>query len=51
MRLQGKDGVARAVDGIVPQRRIIVVQVLIKTTRMTTRREIDITRLRSKEVV
>ena len=40
-RLQGRDGIARAVYAAVHQRRLLVLHVFIKKTQVTPRRAIE----------
>jgi phage-related protein len=50
MRMQGKDGISRAVYIIAKGRRVVVVRVFVKKTQKTPRREIEIALQRAKEV-
>ena len=50
MRMNGKDGISRAIYVTARGRRVVVVRVFIKKTRKTPRREIDLALERAKEV-
>ena len=50
MRMKGKDKIARALYVTVIDRRVVIVRVLIKKTKKTPRREIDLALNRAKEV-
>ena len=41
MRMQGRDGIARAVYAAIQDRRLLVLHVFVKKTRATPRRAID----------
>ena len=51
MRLQGRDGIARAVYVTVKVRRVVVVHVFVKKSQKTPRRDIEIALKRAKEVL
>jgi phage-related protein len=50
MRMEGKDGISRAIYVTATALRVVVVRVYIKKTRKTPRREIDLALERAKEV-
>jgi phage-related protein len=50
MRLQGRDGIARALYVTVTGRRVVILRVFAKKTQKTPRREIELARNRAKEV-
>ncbi len=50
MRMQGKDGIARAAYVTATGRRVVVVRVFAKKTQKTPRREINLALRRAKEV-
>ncbi len=50
MRMQGRDGVSRAIDVTARGRRVVVVRVFVKKTRQTPRREINLAMERAREV-
>jgi len=50
MRMKGKDGISRAIYITANGRRVVVLRALIKKTRKTPRREIDVALRRAKEV-
>ena len=50
MRMEGRDGIARAIYVTSRGRRVIVVRVFVKKTRQTPRREISLAMERAKEV-
>ncbi len=50
MRMQGRDGIARAAYVTATGRRVVVVHVLQKKTRKTPRREIEMALKRAREV-
>ena len=49
MRLQGRDGIARAIYFAASGRRLIVVRAFVKKTQSTPKREIDLAVRRMKE--
>ncbi len=51
MRMNGRDGISRALYVTVRDKRHVVVRVFVKKTRRTPRREIDIALQRAKEVL
>ena len=51
MRMNGRDGISRALYVTVRDKRLVVVRVFVKKTRRTPRREIDIALQRAKEVL
>ena len=50
MRMQGKDGISRAIYVTARGRRVVVVRVFVKKTEKTPRQEIDLARERAKGV-
>jgi phage-related protein len=50
MRMNGKDGISRAVYVTASGRRVVVVRVFVKKVQKTPRREIDLALERAKEV-
>jgi phage-related protein len=50
MRMNGKDGISRAVYVTASGRRVVVVRVFVKKAQKTPRREIDLALERAKEV-
>lgn len=50
MRLRGRDGIARALYMTATGRRVVILRVFTKKTQKTPRREIELGRLRAKEV-
>jgi phage-related protein len=50
MRMNGKDGISRAIYVSAKGRRVVVVRAFLKKTPKTPRREIDIALLRAKDV-
>ncbi len=51
MRMNGRDGISRALYVTVRDKRLVVVRVFVKKTRRTPRREIDIALQRAREVL
>ncbi len=51
MRLQGRDGIARALYVTVIGQRVVVVRVFVKKTQKTPRREIELALERAKEIL
>lgn len=51
MRLNGRDGIARAIYVTAAGQRIIVLRTFVKKTEKTPKRELDLARERAKEVV
>ena len=51
MRLQGRDGIARALYVTVIGQRVVVVRVFVKKTQKTPRREIELVLERAKEIL
>jgi phage-related protein len=51
LRMAGRDGISRAIYVTASGRRIVIVRVFIKKTRKTPPRELEIARLRAKEIV
>ena len=51
MRMRGKDGTLRALYVTIREKRVVVVRVLIKKTRETPRREIDLALQRAKKIL
>ena len=51
MRMQGKDGIARAIYLIATGERVVVVHAFVKKARKTPPRALEIARARAKEVV
>jgi len=51
MRLQGRDGIARALYVTVTGQRVVVVRVFVKKTQKTPRREIELALERAKEIL
>jgi len=49
IRMTGRDGIARAIYFSAKGRRLMVVQVFVKKTQKTPRREIDLAHTRAKE--
>jgi phage-related protein len=50
IRMEGRDGIARAIYVTARGRRVVVVRVFVKKTRQTPRREISLAMERAKEV-
>jgi phage-related protein len=50
MRLRGRDGIARALYVTATGRRVVILRVFTKKTQKMPRREIELARLRAKEV-
>jgi phage-related protein len=50
MRMNGKDGISRAIYVTARGRRLVVVRVFVKKTERTPRREIDLALKRAEEV-
>lgn len=50
IRLQGRDGISRALYVTKSGQRVIVVRVFVKKTEQTPRREIDLALKRAKEI-
>jgi phage-related protein len=50
MRLIDRDGIARVIYVTASGRRVVVVRALVKKTRRTPRRELDLARQRAREV-
>jgi len=50
MRMNGKDGISRAIYVTASGQRVVVVRVFVKKTQKTPRREIDLAFERTKEV-
>lgn len=51
MRLQGRDGISRALYVTAVGRRVVVVRVFIKKTQSTPSREIELALKRAKEIL
>ena len=51
MRMKGKDGISRALYVTAQVMRVVVVRVVVKKTRKTPRREIELALRRAKEVL
>lgn len=51
MRLIGRDGIARAIYVTASGRRVVILRTFIKKTEKTPKRELELARLRAKEVV
>ncbi|HEY5410869.1 MAG TPA: type II toxin-antitoxin system RelE/ParE family toxin [Caulobacteraceae bacterium] len=51
MRLIGRDGIARAIYVTASGRRVFVLRTFVKKTQKTPKRELELARERSKEVV
>jgi phage-related protein len=51
MRMQGKDGIARAIYLTATGERVVVIHAFVKKTRKTPPRALEIARARAKEVV
>ena len=51
MRLIGRDGIARAIYVTASGRRIVVLRTFVKKTEKTPKRELELARERTKEVV
>ncbi len=50
LRLQGRDGIARAIYVTAKPRRVVIVRILVKKTQKTPPRELELARKRAKEV-
>jgi phage-related protein len=50
MRLKGRAGIARAVYVTAVGKRVVIVRVFVKKTQKTPRKELDLARVRAKEV-
>ena len=50
MRLRGRDRIARALYLTASRRRVVILQVFVKKTQKTPRREIELARRRAQEV-
>ena len=50
MRMIGRDGIARAIYVTASGMRVVVVRAFIKKTQRTPRRELELARLRAREV-
>ncbi|MGO4439564.1 type II toxin-antitoxin system RelE/ParE family toxin [Rhizobium sp. RAF56] len=50
MRLQGREGIARAAYVTVSERRVVVVHVFVKKAQKTPRREIEMALRKAKEI-
>ena len=51
IRLSGRDGIARALYVVAPDRRVVVVRAFVKKTRRTPRREIRLALSRAREAL
>jgi phage-related protein len=50
LRLNGRDGIARAIYVTAAGKRVVVVRAFLKKTQKTPRRELDVARRRAEEV-
>jgi phage-related protein len=50
LRLQGRDGIARAIYVTATGRRVVIVRVFVKKTQKTPGHELELARRRAKEV-
>jgi phage-related protein len=50
MRMQGKDGISRAIYVTARERRVVIVRAFVKKTQKTPRKEIEIALDRAREV-
>lgn len=51
MRMTGRDGIARAIYVTASGKRVVVVRVFIKKSQKTPSHELEIARLRAKEII
>jgi phage-related protein len=51
MRLNGRDGIARAIYITATGRRVIVLRTFVKKTEKTPRRELELAQQRAREVL
>lgn len=51
MRMQGKDGIARAIYVAMTGRRVVVLHAFVKKTEKTPKRHLDIAIIRAKEIL
>jgi len=50
LRINGRDGIARAIYVTATGRRVVIVRIFVKKTQKTPQRELELSRQRAKEI-